>query len=399
MTIFIYIIYNLFLSIITKCKYEYSIVVIILSISISCIIQTISSTLIATLEAFLQITLNNTVFLILVSFINFILIFSFFKIKRFKNGFQFIKNKENNTFFDVSILIISLIIIYMYFMIGNYYKIKPQFLFFELLISSSILILILIKFFILYQKQKLLQKTLKEYEAEIKEKDEKIEHLLKEENTLVKANHEFYHRQEALRHKLMNLKENNSETFNEDYGEIINRIESLSEEYKKQIETVKILHKLPKCDISEIDDMFSYLQNECAKNNIEFILKINGNIHSLINNIIPKNKLETLIGDLIRNSIIAVNYSAKDYRSIMVILSIKDNLYKFCIFDSGIEFQKETLLKLGLEKATTHKDNGGTRIGFITTFETLQSYNASLIINEFMPNLLLLDLMKSLNIK
>ena len=47
--------------------------------------------------------------------------------------------------------------------------------------------------------------------------------------------------------------------------------------------------------------MFSYMQSECEKNNIEFILKINGNIHSLINNIIPKSRLETLIGDLIRN--------------------------------------------------------------------------------------------------
>ena len=274
----------------------------------------------------------------------------------------------------------------MYFLIGNYNSVQPSYLFIEFVLSFIIMLIVLQKTFILYQNHKLLKKTLKEYEEEIKEKDEKIDQLLKEEHKLIKANHEFYHRQEALKHKLMNLKEIGAENFNEEYGEIIERIDLLTSEYKKQTENSKTLHKLPKTEISEIDDMFSYLQSECYKNNIEFVLEINGNIHSLINNIIPKNRLETLLGDLIRNSIIAINYSNKEYRSITAIFGIKENLYEFCVYDSGIEFQKETLLKLGLQKATTHKDNGGTGIGYITTFETLNSCQASLIINELEPD-------------
>ena len=69
----------------------------------------------------------------------------------------------------------------------------------------------------------------------------------------------------------------------------------------------------------------------------------------------------------------------------MVILGIKEECFEFCIYDSGIEFQIDTLFKLGLEKATTHSDNGGTGIGFITTFETLKLCNASLIITELPP--------------
>ena len=45
----------------------------------------------------------------------------------------------------------------------------------------------------------------------------------------------------------------------------------------------------------------------------------------------------------------------------------------------------QTLLKLGLELATTHKDQGGTGIGFITTFETLKETKASLVIEENHP--------------
>ena len=63
-------------------------------------------------------------------------------------------------------------------------------------------------------------------------------------------------------------------------------------------------------------------------------------------------------------------------------MGIKNNCYEFCICDTGIEFQIETLLKLGLEPVTTHKETGGTGIGFISTFETLKKCNASLIIDE-----------------
>lgn len=55
-----------------------------------------------------------------------------------------------------------------------------------------------------------------------------------------------------------------------------------------------------------------------------------------------------------------------------------------CIYDSGIEFELETLKKLGLERITTHKKTGGSGIGFMTTFETLKECKASLIIEENM---------------
>lgn len=381
----IYLLYNLLLSILTKNKFAFSLIATIISVSITYILCTITAAFTSIIETLLQIS-NNSIFIIFVHFIDFILIYRIFKLKRFKNGFQFIRSKQKNDYLDFFVLIISILIIYLYIFMGNYNNLNRHYLFYYFILLSIIMFVAIQKSFVLYQKHKLLEKTLKEYEIEIKEKDEKIEQLLTEENKLVKANHEFYHRQEALKHRLMNLKEYNSGNFNEEYEELIDRIDSLSEEYENQIEISKLSHKLPKSDIKEIDDMFSYLQAECIKNNIEFVLKIEGNIHSLINNIIPKNKLETLIGDLVRNSIIAISYSDKEYRSIMVILGIKDNYYEFCVYDSGIEFQIDTLLKLGLEKATTHKDNGGTGIGYITTFETLESCNASLIINELDPS-------------
>jgi len=235
----------------------------------------------------------------------------------------------------------------------------------------------------MYYKQKLIKDTLADYERELKEKDSEIERLKNEKFNISKITHEFYHRQKSLELAIKKLTEKgnvNIETAEE--LSALDKINNLTDEYSGKLKALKSLPTLPLTEIPEIDDMFQYMQSECSKNNIEFRLKIAGNIFHLINNIIPKNKLETMIGDHIRDAIIAVNSSDTENKEIFVILGIKDNKYELCIYDTGIEFEIETLLKLGLEPATTHKETGGTGIGFITTFETLKETKASLIIRE-----------------
>ena len=77
-----------------------------------------------------------------------------------------------------------------------------------------------------------------------------------------------------------------------------------------------------------------------------------------------------------------INSGTNKFKSIIAILGIKDKYYEFCVYDTGVEFEIETLLKLGLEPVTTHKNTGGTGIGFISTFETINKCKASLIIQE-----------------
>lgn len=383
-TTIIYFVYNIILSKITKNKFGYSLLITILSVSIAYVLFSISIFIV-----YIPITLfklwdySNPVNFVLAAFLQSLLIYILFKLRRFKNGFPFIINKCENDYIDTLILIISVIIIFTYFLTVNHSNIEIKYLFSGLILFALIMSIIIQKSFIIYQKQKLLEKTLKDYEQEIAESKNKFEILLKEKNNLVKANHEFYHRQQALHLKLDNLIKNNKTLFKEEYGSIIDRIDTLSKEYTTTISNTETQAILPKTNISEIDDMFIYMQNECKKNNIDFTLRLTSDIYQLINNIIPKNKFETLIGDLIRNSIIAINYSSNTNRAIMIILGIKNNTYEFSIYDTGIEFKIETLSKLGLEHATTHADTGGTGIGFITTFETLKYCNASLIITEF----------------
>ena len=312
-----------------------------------------------------------------------ILLKLFFKIRRFKNGFSFLQNKANGEYLDIIMINISAVVILLYCMFGRGSgngEIAKRVLF-PFIILGIIMIIMIQKTLTLYYKQKQLEKNIQEYEKEIKEKDDKIKELSDEKFKISKLNHEFYNRQKAMQLKVEELTSNmKTETANE--IAITNQISNLTKEYSNKLENIKQIEKLQTTEVEEIDDMLKYMQKECITNNIDFKLQVNGNIRHLTNKIIPKEQLATLIGDHIRDAIIAVNHSQNKFRSIVTVLEEQDKIYQLKISDTGIEFEPETLLKLGLEPATTHKKEGGTGIGFITTFETLKQTKASLIIQE-----------------
>ncbi len=331
--------------------------------------------------------IQNIMFnLIIMLCIETIILILFFKIRRFKNGFSFLQNKANGEYLDVIMINVSAIIMITYCLFGKGTgngEIVRQMLF-PFIVLGIIMIIMIQKTLTLYYKQKLLEKDITEYENTIKEKDAKIEELSKEKFEISKLNHEFYNRQKALQLKVENIISNMSLEISDKLS-VMNQINELSKEYTGKLEDIKHTDKLPLTNIEEVDDMFKYMQNECKKNKIDFKLTINGNIRHMVNKIIPKEKLATLIGDHIRDAIIAICCSKNKFRSIVVVLEPKDKIYELSISDTGIEFEAETFAKLGLEPATTHKDRGGNGIGFITTFETLKETRGSLIIKERHP--------------
>lgn len=240
-----------------------------------------------------------------------------------------------------------------------------------------------------YYKQKLKEKTIDELETEIKEKDERISKILEENEAIAEINHKYSNRISALEKvsaKILakpELMEKMKVEFGEDFGEMQKQIAKLSEEYSSEI-TEKVKHEksIEKTGVFGVDNVLEYMSSEATKNGIDFNLKINGNINYMVENIIEQSKLETLLGDHIKDAIIAINSSNNTYKNILVVMGIIEDCYEVCIYDTGIEFEIETLLKLGLESITTHKDTGGSGIGFMTTFETLNHSKASLIIEE-----------------
>lgn len=323
---------------------------------------------------------NSTVNFILTFIIETVILMIFFNIKRFKKGFAFLDNNVNSEYTNAIIINVSVVIILAYYVFGNYYGNLTKQLLICFIVLSIIMIIIVIKTLTLYYKQKLLAKNIEDYKSEIALKDAQIKSLSDEKYKISKLNHEFYNRQKALIHKVEEITSMNTEIADE--LDLSKQINDLTKEYTDKAQEIKTLDKLPTTGIVEIDDMFKYMQSECDSKKIQFNLKINGNIYHMINNKIPQSRLVTLIGDHLRDAIIAIEFSNNTFKSILAVLGENNGVYEFCVFDTGIEFKIDTLLNLGLKPATTHKDSGGTGIGFMTTFETMKETKASLIIDE-----------------
>ncbi len=352
----------------------YIILVTIICLSINYAIFIFSSIISYFPNRFLNIQ-NNYVSFVSIDIIYFAMLYCFFRIKKFKKGFSFLKEKLINDYFDVLILNISIIILFIVIILSNYDKIKSDKFFVGLVAFSIIMFITIQKSLQLYYKQKLLIQDLNETKEELAKKKEEVEKLEKENLNFSKTSHSIAHKQKSLEYKLNKLMLN-TEIANE--NNLKDRIENIAKDIKQ--ETVI---ELAKTDIPEIDDMLSYMQAECIKNKIDFQLQINGNIHYMVNNHIGKDKLEILLADLIKNAIIAINYSENTNKSILVRLGIIDGIYSLYVYDSGIEFELETLSNLGIKPSTTHADNGGTGMGFMNIFDTLNQYEASIIINEY----------------
>ena len=323
---------------------------------------------------------NQTIDLILALAIEAIFLKCIMNLKRIKNGLSFLKDQVENEYFALMFMEISANIIFTYCIFVNSNDEFSWNILAMFFVLSIILVIMIQRTLALYYKQKLLAKNIEDYKSEIALKDAQIKSLSDEKYKISKLNHEFYNRQKALIHKVEEITSMNTEIADE--LDLSKQINDLTKEYTDKAQEIKTLDKLPTTGIVEIDDMFKYMQSECDSKKIQFNLKIIGNIYHMINNKIPQSRLVTLIGDHLRDAIIAIDFSNNTFKSILAVLGENNGVYEFCVFDTGIEFEIDTLLNLGLKPATTHKDSGGTGIGFMTTFETMKETKASLIIDE-----------------
>lgn len=364
-------------SIVMKIKFGNSIIITILSLSINYIIL------------FVAIILNfipNLIFHISNDFINLFfiiichisLLYLLFRIKKFKNGFTFIKNNLVNDYLDILILNISVTVLFSAIILNNFNLSLTLSLIFGFTAFSIITFITIQKAFTMYYKHKLLVSELEETKAELENKNKEIEKLEDENLNFSKVSHSIAHKQKSLEHKLNQLMLNTEISSELD---ISNKVKELSKQCFSNTTTIE----LPKTDIEQIDDMLSFMQDECTKNNIDFEIKLNGNIYHMVNNFIDKNDLEILLADHIKNAIIAINHSNNVNRSILVKLGLIDGSYGLYIYDSGIEFEIDTLINLGKKPSPTHLDDGGSGMGFMNTFDTLSKYQASITINEINP--------------
>lgn len=359
----------------TKRTYSYSLVVTLISLSINYILFGISIFIGFVVYALIG-TKNVTVNIIIIVLMYLLMIKYFIRIKRFKKGINFLKDKLQDEYLNLIVLNISIMILFLIIILSNYTeKITGQFGV-GLIIFSIIMFITIKKSLEMYYKQKLLIQDLEETKKELEDERHENEELEKEILEYSKKSHSIAHKQKALEYKLNELMLKNEVASEIGLQDELSKI-------SKEIQKDETVVELTKTGILEIDDMLKYMQSECTKNKIDFQLKVSGNIHYMVNNYVDKENLEILIADHIKNAIIAIQNSSNANKSILVRLGIIDGYYSLYIYDSGIEFEIETLKNLGKKPSTTHKDTGGTGMGFMNIFETLNKFKASIIIKEY----------------
>ena len=297
-------------------------------------------------------------------------------VKKLKKGITFFKMNENNEYFGLLTLNISAVVFLAIIMFRNIDLIAKRSLFIYIIIFSILMFITIQKSLQLYYKQKILIQDLHETKAELESKKKEIEELEKENLEYSKTSHSIAHKQKLLEYKLKELLLKNEFAEDMDIKDEINNL-------TKEIRTKTLEIELAKTNINKIDDILKYMQSECIKEKIDFQLQLNGNIHYMINNYISEEELQILLADHIKNAIIAIKHTDNINKSILVRLGLIEGIYSVYIYDSGIEFNKETLVKLGKEPSSTHLDEGGTGMGFMNTFDTLKKHKASMCIDEF----------------
>ena len=376
-----------YITFMTKTRLELSITTTILSFGIGYAFYTVSALLASVMLKLFNIVYSEDkvgVFFIIVAVIQLLLIRIPFKFRRFKSGMPFLRGKgASNTGVFISVLLLCGVML-----ISNNKNA-------DLIYVVPAVAILLCGVFILFWWRRRLTKAYQErlrtdeirgLQAAIQEKNEQIKKLEQHNDALAKIIHKDNKLIPAMelivREYLQSFEREDNSHIREKGRMLLKQLEAMVRERSGIIgEYQSDNKKLPSTNVLPVDALMTYMFNKARKNEIEFELMISGSVKYLTENIISAPDLNTLLADLTENAIISAKNTAN--KKVLVSIGISDSCYVIDIFDSGIPFEIDTLVHLGLEKITTHADSGGQGIGLTTAFEILKTYCASFLIEEF----------------
>ena len=321
--------------IITKLKLDYCLIVSIVASAITIMLYIISIfiALFIKFTCFPLVNNKHYIILFLAILVETVIITFIFKRKRFKNGLSFLKNANNN--YDLLIFLSGMGLL-IFACVGRFLNDRIT----EILLLSVVLVLISTFRWIKrsisnHYKKLLVQDTIQSLEAKLKEEIEKNAKMKEELQTLATINHKYSSRILALE---LAVKDSQSD--------VANLVKSVSEEYSNELGvSLNNIPHIHKTDLLEIDTILHYFSLECAKKKIPFKVMVKSNIKEITKKSIPFNLFETLLADLLKNAMIAIEHGKKEEHEIFVQFDVKEFL-EIRIYDTGIEFEKDTLLKL-----------------------------------------------------
>lgn len=137
---------------------------------------------------------------------------------------------------------------------------------------------------------------------------------------------------------------------------------------------------LPQTGYAGIDAMVTYMAKEASENKINFQFHYGEDFFTESGEDIKETDIVHLLSDSLENAIIATKFAGGKFIELSM-LKIK-GFPLISISDSGIPFELDTYMNLGLQKASTHLDTGGSGIGLMDLWELKEKYKATLYIDE-----------------
>ena len=377
---FYYLSVVLLLLVLTNSFQNHAVGICLISISGALATEIVVSLLVSVICFFLPVLRNLVLLWAIIGVVQLALTYALLHIKRFKNSLGFFRD-ESRLGIGVVFAGIAFIIDCIDFRNSN-----SGDLFLLIIVIGFLMVGIGIYFWIrrsitLYYRERLQLKTEEHYQKLLTESEDKSKKLLQSNEYLAKIVHRDNHIMSSLNTAVDAYFQTNDDQFKE---EILKELQTLARERGELMEQEqRELKILPSTGNLLIDGAIKDLYIKASAHGIDFELSVSEPLDAIIGKYISQTDLQTLLCDHIKDAIIAVNAKNEENGKILVALSARNGNYEIGIFDSGAEFETETFSKLGLERTTTHAADGGSGIGFMTTFATLKKSRASLIITEF----------------
>ena len=296
-----------------------------------------------------------------------------FRIKRLKNGLPNLTAKFSS---DISVFIgVILVFLCSWFMLSsNNYNVQQNLIMLILVLFGTFLI------FVVWRRY--IHST---YISQVnKRNDDVMEQKILEQQSEIDNLSKVIHKDNKLLSALeLAVKDSLKYNDEEKRQALLREIEAISSDRENTLRASS-QHNLTSSGLLSVDIITNYLYQKSFENNIAYEQSISANMNHLVETCIPEKELSTLLADLGENAIIAVKSS--DRKRIMLNVGIKNNCYFIDLFDSGAPFADEVINNLGIKKTTTHKNEGGSGIGLMSTMGILKSTNASLEIEHFKDN-------------
>ena len=320
--------------------------------------------------------LSDIINMSLISIIQNFLGYFLFKIKRFKKGLPSIANRFSE---DVGVFIGIVLILISSFMFTNDENdtLLSFILIFVTLFLGIVIYLWWKKYIFNHYLRQSQNRHISILEETIKKKDEEIQQLSK-----------IIHKDNKLLGALsLTVQEVLTENNEIDKEKLLTEIQNLTDERHKTLSTYeKEEQNLPTTGVVSTDIILNYLSKRAVDKDINFSIAINCSIGYFTESVFNENDLSTILADLGENAIIAVNKAIN--KNIMISFGIENDCYVISIFDSGLPFDSSVIANIGKRRYTTHKNEGGSGIGLMTTMELLKPYSASFEIEEINDNTL-----------